>query len=211
MRWTSRKGRKGNSMTEFALVSVFLIPLLMGTVNVGMSLGRSVQVNQVTRDAGHMYVRQIDFSKVQNQRVIERLGENIGLKITSSPTTSKGVVVLSKILYIGDTECAAGGLLPANCPNWGQAVHTQRLVLGKPSLLTSKFGTPSSTIVSSTDGSITTANYLSNITARATLITTLIAMAAGDQAYIAETYFEAPEFSFPGYYPGTGVYSRAIF
>lgn len=211
MRLSPYRSRKGNAVTEFALVSVFLVPLLMGTVNVGMSLGRAVQVNQVTRDAGHMYVRQIDFSKLPNQRVIERLGESIGLRITSSPNTSKGVVILTKILFVGATECAAGGFSTTNCPNFNQPVITQRLVMGKSSLLTSKFGTPSSSIVSVSDGSISTTNYLVHFTARATTINDLIALQPGDQAYIAETFFEAPEWSFPGFYPSTGVYSRAIY
>lgn len=211
IRLLSRRQRKGNAMTEFALLSAFLVPLLMGTVSVGMQLGRSVQVNQVTRDAGHMYVRNVDFSKIPNQRVIERLGESIGLKIISAPNTSKGVVVLSKIVFAGDSECAAGGFTPGTCPNYNQPVITHRLVLGKASLLTSKFGTPSSSIISPVDGSISTPNYLTHFTARATLITSLIAMVDKDQAYIAETYFEAPEWSFPGYYPETGIYSRTIY
>ena len=201
--------RKGNTIVEFALVSVFLVPLLLGTVNVGLTLGRSIQVNQVCRDAGHMYVRQVDFSKPQNQNVIQRLAENIGFNI-SSPNDSKGVVMLSRILYMGETECAGAGLSIANCPNYHTPVITQRIVMGKASLRSSDFGTPTSGFLG-TDGSITPINYATQTTCRATVIGNLLTMTDGDQAFIAETYFEAPEWRFPGSYELTGMYSRAIY
>lgn len=201
--------RKGNAVVEFALVSVFLVPLLLGTVNVGLTLGRSIQVNQVCRDAGHMYVRQVDFSKPQNQNVIQRLADNLGLNI-ASPAASKGVVTLTKILYMGATECAGAGLTVANCPNYHQAVITQRIVMGQGSLRASDFGTPGSTYITS-NGNILPINYAQQSSCRATTIGNLLTMADGDLAYIAETYFEAPEWKFPGSYELTGTYSRAIY
>lgn len=201
--------RKGNSIVEFALVSVFLVPLLLGTVNVGLTLGRSIQVNQVCRDAGHMYVRQVDFSKPQNQNVIQRLGENIGLNV-NSPNASKGVVVLTRILYMGQTECAGAGLTITNCPNYHQPVITQRIVMGKSSLRASDFGSPTPSLIGS-DGNIQPIDYAKLSSCRASMIATLLQMNDGDQAYIAETYFEAPEWKFPGSYELTGTYSRAIY
>jgi len=205
----NRKGRKGNAVVEFALVSVFLVPLLLGTVNVGLTLGRSIQVNQVCRDAGHMYVRQVDFSKVQNQNVIQRLADNLGLNITS-PSASKGVVTLTKILYMGATDCAGAGLTVANCPNYRQPVITQRIVMGNATLRASDFGTPTSTLITA-NGTIIPINYAQQLSCRATAIGSLLTMSDGDIAYIAETYFEAPEWKFPGSYELTGTYSRAIY
>ncbi|MBN8734615.1 MAG: pilus assembly protein [Acidobacteria bacterium] len=201
--------RKGNTVVEFALVSVFLVPLLLGTVNVGLTLGRSIQVNQVCRDAGHMYVRQVDFSKVQNQNVIQRLGDNIGLNV-SAPSSSKGVVVLSKILYMGATDCTGAGLTVGTCPNYRTPVITQRIVMGKSSLRASDFGTPNSSLITS-NGDILPLNYATQTSCRATVIGNLLTMSDGDIAYIAETYFEAPEWKFPGSYELTGTYSRAIY
>ena len=201
--------RKGNTVVEFALVSVFLVPLLLGTVNVGLTLGRSIQVNQVCRDAGHMYVRQVDFSKPQNQNVIQRLGDNIGLNV-SSPSSSKGVVVLTRILYMGATDCAGAGLSVGACPNYRTPVITQRIVMGKSSLRASDFGTPSSNLITS-NGDILPVNYATQSSCRASVIGNLLTMADGDTAYIAETYFEAPEWKFPGSYELTGTYSRAIY
>ncbi|MEP7363565.1 MAG: TadE/TadG family type IV pilus assembly protein [Acidobacteriota bacterium] len=201
--------RKGNAVIEFALVSVFLVPLLLGTVNLGLTLGRSIQVNQVCRDAGHMFVRQVDFSKPANQNVIQRLADNIGLDI-ATPANSKGVVTLTKLLYMGATECAGAGLTTANCPNYHTTVITHRIVMGKSSLRASDFGTPTTSLIG-TDGNITPANYAVQSSCRATLIGTLLTMTDGDQAYVSETYFEAPEWKFPGSYELTGTYARAIY
>lgn len=201
--------RKGNALVEFALVSVFLVPLMLGTVNVGLTLGRSIQVNQVCRDAGHMYVRQVDFSKIQNQNVIQRLGENIGLNVTT-PSSSKGVVILTRIRYMGATDCSAAGLSVSNCPNYRTPVITQRIVMGKASMRASDFGTPNSSLITST-GDILPINYATQVSCRATAIGNLLTMADSDEAYIAETYFEAPEWAFPGSYELTGMYARAIY
>jgi hypothetical protein len=210
MRNQRNKNRQtGNAVVEFALVSVFLVPLLLGTVNLGLTLGRSIQVNQVCRDAGHMFVRQVDFSKAANQNVIQRLGENIGLN-TTTPASSKGVVTLTKILYMGATECLGAGLAVNNCPNYHTPVITHRIVMGKASLRSSDFGTPASSLIG-TDGNILPAQYATQASCRATTIGSLLTMNDGDQAYIAESYFEAPEWKFPGSYELTGTYSRAIY
>ena len=39
-----RRKRRGNNLIEFALVAVFLLALLFGTVNLGMNLGDSMQL-----------------------------------------------------------------------------------------------------------------------------------------------------------------------
>jgi hypothetical protein len=49
-----RRRQRGNELIEFALVATLLLPLLFGTVVVGLNLGRSIQVTQVSRDTGHM-------------------------------------------------------------------------------------------------------------------------------------------------------------
>lgn len=203
------KRQRGNAIVEFALVSVFLVPLLLGTVNVGLTLGRSIQVNQLCRDAGHMYVRQVDFSKTQNQNVIQRLGDNLGFSV-STPSASNGVVMLTKVLYMGATDCAAAGLTVTNCPNYHQPVITERIVMGKSSLRASDLGTPTSSLIGS-NGKILPIDYAQQLSCRASTIGNLLTMSDGDYAYIAETYFEAPEWKFPGSFEFTGTYSRAIY
>jgi hypothetical protein len=179
----------------------------MGTVNVGLSLGRSIQASQVSRDAGHMFVRQVDFSLSANRQIIVRLTE--GLNMTENG--GNGVVILSRLMFVGAPECAAGGLTVAQCPNYNYPVFTQRLVIGNTAKRQSSFGTPASNIIQG-NGEITPANYLTNATARAQNFTTLLAMQPGELAYVSEAFFESPEWSFPQTaFQGTGVYARTIF
>jgi hypothetical protein len=202
-----RKRQGGNSLTEFALISVFIVPLMMGTVSVGMSLARSIQASQVSRDAGHMFVRQLDFSIPANQDIVVRLAYGMGM----TRTGGNGVVILSRIMFIGTAECAAGGLTVAQCPNYNHPVFTQRLTIGNPAKRTSSFGTPASNILQS-NGEIIPANYLTQASARVENFTGLLTMQPAELAYVSEAYFEAPEWSFPGTaYTGTGVYARTIF
>ena len=133
MRSLNRQRQKGNSVIEFALVTVFLVPLLLGTVNVGMNLGRSIQVTQVSRDAGHMYVRWVDFSLAGNQEIIVRLAQGLGM----SRTDGNGRVTLTKIMFVGQTECEGAGLDVGQCPNYNYPRYNaalgdrQRLNAGK--------------------------------------------------------------------------------
>jgi len=49
----SRKRQKGSLLVEFVLVmSLVMVPLMLGTMVVGFNLIRAIQVNQVNRDAG---------------------------------------------------------------------------------------------------------------------------------------------------------------
>lgn len=98
MRGNNRKRQRGNQVIEFALCSVLLVPLFLGTVVLGMRLGRSIQVTQVARDTAHMYARFVDFSKAGNQDLVVRIAS--GLKMTR--TGGNGVVILSQVMRIGD-------------------------------------------------------------------------------------------------------------
>lgn len=44
-----------------------------------MSLSRSLLVTQISRDAGHMYVRYVDLTQAANQVIIVRLASGMGL------------------------------------------------------------------------------------------------------------------------------------
>jgi Flp pilus assembly protein TadG len=66
-RTRSRKKRQsGNAILESTLCFIFLVPLLVGSVGIGMSLNRAIQANQVTRSAGHMYARGLNFAQTGN-------------------------------------------------------------------------------------------------------------------------------------------------
>jgi len=201
-----RRLQRGNTIVEFALVSVFLIPLLLGTVNVGMNLSRSIQATQVSRDAGHMYARNVDFTDPANQNIIVRIA--LGLNMTR--TSGNGKVTLSRIMYIGQDECDAGGLTQQQCINYNYPVFTQQIIFGNSSLGGSNFGVvPSGLLDASAE--IAAEDYLTDSRVRANGFNNLLALTSGEIAYVSEAFFIAPDFDFPGFFDSTSTYSRTIF
>jgi Flp pilus assembly protein TadG len=198
-----RGSRRGSEVIEFALVVSFLLPFLFGTVVAGLNLGRSVQVTQISRDAGHMYSRGVDFSDTADQNLIYRLAQ--GLSITASG--GAGVVILSTVTHIGQAQCTAASLSAAACTNLNQDVFTHRVVIGNSAARASNFGTPSSTLIDST-GRVS--NYLTNISARANGFAAVLALQAGEIAYVSEVFVPSSDYGMPGF-NSTGVYSRTIF
>ena len=205
-----RSRERGSAIIEFALVSIVLIPLLFGMLGVGINMGRMVQAVQVSRDVGHMYGVGIDFSQTANQNIAVAIAPGMGMTTTSG----NGVMILSEISQVYQADCNAANLAN-NCTNIGQPVIINRIVIGNSSLSTSRFGTPSSSIVNST-GTISASNYITNNTAIATgfasvLTAAGLTLADGDVMYLSEVYFSTPDLSFLGTQASQGVYERSIF
>lgn len=198
-----KQRRRGVELIEFALVACFLLPLLFGTVVIGLNLGRSIQVVQVSRDTCHMYARSIDFSDPANKNIVVRLAQGLGITATGG----QGVVILSTVTFIGQAQCTAGGLTAAQCTNLNQPVFLHRIVIGNPSARASTFGTPSSALIDST-GDVS--SYMTNTSARAVGFTPVLALQAGEVAYVTEAYVVSSDYGMPGF-TGTGVYCRTIF
>jgi hypothetical protein len=200
--------KRGSVLMEFSFSTLFWVPLLLGTIVLGLNISRGIRVTQLCRDAGHMYAYGVDFSQTANQNLLLRLAN--GLNITA--TSGNGVIIFSTITYIAANDCTAGGLQPnsSSCPNLNYLVVTKRLVIGNPTLTTSAFGTPKSTDMDST-GSITSAKFLTDATTRATGFSTLMSIASGQYAYVSETYFASPDYDWQGFLTGTGVAARSIF
>lgn len=198
--------QQGNAIVEFALVATFLVSLLMGTFSIGMTLTRSVQAGVVSRDAGAMFMRYVDFTLTQNKNILVRLANGMGM----TPDGGRGVVIMTQITKIGDAQCTAGGLTPASCPNNGQNVVVKRVVVGNPAVYTTTYGNPLPAIIQST-GEITAANYLTNTSVRASAFTSVLALSDGEFAFVSEAYFQTPEITLPGYNNNTYVYQRNIF
>ena len=138
---------------EFALVAICAIPLLFGTVAMGVSIGRGVEATQVTRDVGHMYGYGADFTSPAAQQLVTSLAQ--GFDVSSSGNT---VLILSQITTVFQADCTAAGV--ASCTNLGEPVFKQRVVIGTSSLQSSAFGTPPATYIDSR-GNISAANYCS--------------------------------------------------
>ena len=208
-----RRTQGGNTLVEFALCLAFLTPLLLGLFSIGMNLTRNMQVTQVSRSTGLMFVRQIDFSILQNQRLIVRLTEGLGMKLNTNydpDSNGRGVVIVSQVTIPSDSDCTGAGLTLGACTNRGVPVITYRYRFGNTTLRTSDFGQPSSTLIAA-DGSVAVNDYLTNTALRATNFGSVITLNADEIAYVTEVYFSSPDYDLPGWMSNTGVYSRSIY
>lgn len=206
MRRTSRRSSRGSSLIEFSLAFALLMPLYVWMLVFGLDLRRMMQTSQVSRDAGHMYARGVDFSLPGNQDVLVRLAA--GMNMTR--TGGAGVVILTRLLKVGGQECLDGGVAVASCSNLGQTVVTQRLVVGNAGLKASKVASPPDALLKP-DGSIIPADYLTKPEARAAGFDSILALASGETAYVAEAWFESPVKDFPTMNNRGPIYARTIF
>ena len=180
-----QRRQRGSSILEFALAGTFLLlPLVLGTATVGLSILEYIHVVELNRDAAHMFARGVDFSKAANRTLLLELAN--GLNISDS--RGNGVVILSEIEAIGG----------------GQAVCSKRLVIGNAALRASNFSTPAK-FTDSQAGAVD----ITDPSANANSFLNVLAMSAGDKAYVAETYFQG--FSWLSLVSSSGMYTRSIF
>jgi hypothetical protein len=203
-----KKSERGSVMVETVLSLMVLMPLLMGTSVIGINLVRAIQVRQFCRDVAHLWAYGIDFSKDGNQNLLTHLAQGLGVQKTGG----NGVVIFSTVTFVAAADCTAGGLQAntTSCPNLNQAVYVRRIVVGDPSKLTSKFGTPPSNIIQS-DGKILAANYLTNKADRVPAFTSLMAVNSGEYKFLTEAYVAAMDLDWKGFMSGTGTYAYNIF
>jgi hypothetical protein len=226
-----KHSKQGAAMLEFCLLVPFLTPLLLGTLWIGSAMIRQLQVQQAARDLASMYCRGVDFSQAgtvtdphtSQADILPKLVQEIGT-ITAAGGT--GVVIFSKITYVGDSVCQSGGstywdsTLSAHkdppCSNWGHFVFTQRYTVGTASLHASNFGDPVATDPDSTDHyNIPFSSYVKNsgdqlkgFTLLPDPVVTPGGYKSGQPAYIVEVFFSGK--GQIGYTPG-GAYAYAIF
>ncbi|MEJ5366719.1 MAG: hypothetical protein WHT08_00275 [Bryobacteraceae bacterium] len=198
--------RRGNALIEFALAFALLMPLYVWMLVFGLDLRRMMQTGQVSRDAGHMFARGVDFSLPGNQDVLVRLAA--GMNMTR--TGGSGVVILTKLLKVGPQDCVDGGYSAGSCSNQGQTVVTQRIVVGNAGLGQSRVASPTPGLLQS-DGTIRPSDYLMNAGARASGFDAILNLAEGETAYVAEAWFESPVKDFPTLNNRGPVYARTIF
>lgn len=187
---------RGTAMIEFAFSLLLLIPLLLGTYAFGLNFIRSIQVTQLTRDAGHMYARNVDFSLTANQNFLRRLAAGLNLD---------AVIILSTIRMISDADCSGAGLSGSACTNRGQAVFANRIVVGSSALGSSYFGAPPTT---DSRGNVSWTDQLRDSRTRANNFTSVMNLQPGEMAYVAETILPTPDVNFG---LTSEVYSRSIF
>jgi TadE-like protein len=153
---------RGSAIIEFALcVGLLWLPLFLGTLQIGFSLIRAIQVSQVCRDAGHMFAFGTDFSQTSNKYLLASFAP--GLNVDPTGAGGKGVVILSTVTYVDDGPCPNGRQLDNQpCPNYHHTVLTRQIVIGNPALHRSAFATPAS---ADSSGDV---SYLTDTTAQVT-------------------------------------------
>jgi hypothetical protein len=169
-----KRSQHGIAVVEFTLSSLFLIPLLLGTFVFGFRLIRSIEMAQVTRDLGHMYVRGVNFRNSGPQQNAATLAS--GFNLTPTGTS---IVILSQIKVIQQSDCDAVDPVGTHCTNLNQPVFTEQLIIGNPSAGSSRFGTPPTT-----SGSVTATDQANNAAAQATNFSGVMTLSAGVVAYI---------------------------
>jgi hypothetical protein len=202
----NRKHReRGSALIEAALcLSIFWLPLILGTYQIGFSLIRAIQVTQICRDAGHMYSQGTDFSLPMYQNLLAALMPN-SFSVTSSGNT---VVYLETLTYVDSAACSG----VSNCNNLGKIVFTRAIPVGNSSLRTSNFGNPLSCPNMTSNYTIPSSVYLTNSCAVATGFSSLIPLTASTQfAYMSEMFVRSSDYSVWSYLGTAGAYARSIF
>jgi len=203
MRNHHRTSERGVGMVEFALFLTLLTPLLLGTLVFGFKLIRGIEMNQITRDLAHMYVRGINFRNSGPQQNAQTLAAQYTL-------TSNGasVVYLSSIRLATQADCDAVNILPGlPCTNLNKAVFTEQLTLGNSSDGTSVFGTPPL----ESDLTVSHANLANATSAQAAGFSSVMTLKVGEVAHVAEMFNRTPEVNIRGLSGNPQVYSRSIF
>ncbi len=200
------KGERGGAIIEFTFSTLIWVPLLLGIIGIGTELVREIEVTQVCRDAAHMYAYGVDFSQPSSQQLV----------LQAAPTTlgltqkgGNGAIILSTIKVISQADCQAGGLSAKNCANLNQPVFANQIVIGSTAYKSS-FDNPNPPPTDSS-GNVSQATMLNSPSDRTPLITQLLpSLAAGQVAYIGETFVSNSDLAWTGF-GGSVITSRSIF
>ena len=208
IRPTAEICERGSALVEFVLCfALFWVPLFFGTLQIGFSLIREIQVTQVCRDAAHMFAFGTDFSQPAAQTLLSDLAPGLGIV-----ANGRGVVVFSSITYVDAAACTAGGYSSTStCPNYQKAVFTRRITVPSTSSQTGTFGDPKS-IADSSTGYISAANYTTSSSAVANGFLNLISINSSTQiCYVAETFVKSTDFKWWSLFPHPTIAARFIF
>ena len=200
----TRTHQSGNAILEFAMVAPLFVIMAFGVFTTGMSISKSQQVAGLAREAGGMFLRSVDFTVPANQAMLIRQAGSLGMTAEGG----NGVILLSALKRVGTGDCLAAGVEPKNCPNLGFLVVVKRLVVGNRHLYRSTFGAPAAM---ESDGTVLAAQFLTDPACQAPKFDSLVSLADGEIAYLAEAFFRTPELDVPGYKRDSTIYQRAIF
>ncbi len=206
-----RRSGRGVAIVEFTMSLPVLVPLLLGVFVFGFRLVRSLQMQQIVRDLGHMYIRGVNFRNPGPQQNAETMAQSFDLS-----ASGQSVVILSQMRIVTQADCDAAN--PASpkgtaCTNLNSPVFTEQLMIGNTSLTVngvnaakSAFGTPPL----QSDYTVSSTNQANAASAAATL-NSAMTLKAGEFAYVAEMVTATPALNVPGLSGSPQVYARAIF
>ena len=200
-----RRGQKGNVLIETGIALAFLAPLMLSAFSFGLNMTKAIQVNQVVRDAGHMYARSTDFSTAGNKAILARLAVGMGMTATGGT----GVVILSKITKIEQADCTAAGLTSAQCVNKDKYVVVQRQIVGNPLFHASKYCSPPDSSLNLPEGNAKDIHKDDKLQVQNS--NDLPPLTSGQFAYVVEGYFKGLGWTVPTLGIGNLLASRAIF
>jgi hypothetical protein len=214
---------------EFAIVISFLVPMLAGAFTIGMGLTKAIQVSNVARDAVVLMVRSntdpdsgLDLSQTQNQRIIVQAASGLGMAsdAQNDPNPSgSAVVILSKVVMVGPTECSVG-IIPApngappwnagNCSNYGYYVFAYRVVIGNGTRWSSLIGSPGGQV--QTNGTITSSDIATNSADRASSFSSATGMTLGSSTFalVSEMYADVSYLNIFSLFKNPIIYARSI-
>jgi hypothetical protein len=209
-----KKGERGNTMIEFAVVMPFWITVLFGTIALGTNLTRSIQVIQTSRDLANMYARGTDFSSPGFQNLITGDGGASASLVQGMDLSAGGnaVIYLSQVRHVyggatPDADCAGGA-----CPNAGKDVYVNQIVFGNAALFPSYLGSgPDSADLDSHDNTKNpTTDGGDKTNQNALFPATYIVPGNGSVAFVVEVFMASQDVKFLGF-SGAGNYSREVF
>ena len=191
----ARRRQQGSFVLEFAIVAPTLVLLLAGTVDVGLSLNRSIVAGQVCRNANVLAVRGIDLSLSQNQQLLMRTAAGLGMNSAGSwnpNPAGNGVILLTKVLRVGPLECSVGITnwdgKPGTCPNYGQYVIAARITIGNGTRWQSKTGNPAT--AQQSNGALYDSDIASNTGNVALNFPAMVALDFDQYTYVSEIYVD---------------------
>jgi hypothetical protein len=226
----SKSSQKGQAMLEFALVTISLAFMFAGAFTIGTMLSKALQVSNITRSAAVLMVRSVTDPKAdlnlvlpQNQAILIREAKGLGMNTSGTYTpdpNGNGAIFLSKIILVGDNECAAGvspipsGVPPwtsGSCPNYNSYVFAYYVPIGNKTKWASVFGTPPSSTVQS-DGTVSAVNIATNTNVQVPTATmaSIITLTQSHYALISEAFVDASSISVFSIYKPPVIYYRTI-
>jgi hypothetical protein len=232
-----RRKQGGNTILEFALVMVFLVPMFAGSFTIGLALAKDIQVSNVARDAVVLMVRSVtdpesglDLSQTQNQRIIVRAASGLGMNSDAQqdPSSSgNAVVFLSKVVMVGPNECSLG-VIPApngvptttgpgygwnasNCANYGLYAFEYRVTIGNGTRWSSTLGSPPAGTVQA-NGTITAKNIATNTAGQVGKFSAVTGMTLSPSifALVSEMYADVSFLNFFSILRNPTLYARSI-